>query len=243
MAVSAALARRLNLREPEVPWHTHRDNLAEMATVLGLLVGTLGKAARDVSLLMQTEVAEVFEPAEEGRGGSSTMPHKRNPVASAVVLSAAIRMPGLVATLLSAMVQEHERGLGAWQAEWDTLPEIFRLTATALDRTLETARGMHVDSERMAANLNASLGLPLAEAVSVALAAHVGRERAHDLVQQASQRAVGAGRHLREILQEDAELGKHLNASDVERLMDPGNYLGSAQIFIARVLGDDEAGR
>jgi 3-carboxy-cis,cis-muconate cycloisomerase len=242
-AVSAALAKKLNLREPEVPWHTHRDNLAEVATVLGLLVGTLGKVARDVSLLMQTEVAEVSEPVEEGRGGSSTMPHKRNPVASAVVLSAAIRVPGLVATLLTAMVQEHERGLGNWQAEWETLPEVFRLTANALDRTLEIARGMHVDSAKMAANLKASLGLPLAEAVSVALAAHVGRERAHDLIQQASQRAVGAGRHLGEILQEDAEICKHLNASDIERLMDPGDYLGSSRIFISRVLRDDKARR
>jgi 3-carboxy-cis,cis-muconate cycloisomerase len=243
MAVSGALAQRLELREAQLPWHTHRDNLVEVATVLGLLVGTLGKVARDVSLLMQTEVAEVFEPAEEGRGGSSTMPHKRNPVASAVVLAAAIRVPGLVATLLSAMVQEHERGLGNWQAEWETLPEIFRLTAAALDRTLEIARGMQVDPQKMAANLEAARGLPLAEAVSVALAAHIGRVSAHDLVQRASRRAVAAGRHLREILEEDAEIREHLNASDIERLMDPGNYLGSTRIFVARVLGDDEAGR
>jgi 3-carboxy-cis,cis-muconate cycloisomerase len=242
LAVSAALAQKLNLREPELPWHTHRDNLVEVATVLGILVGTLGKVARDVSLLMQTEVAEVFEPAEEGRGGSSTMPNKRNPVASAIVLSAAIRVPGLVAALLTAMVQEHERGLGNWQAEWDTLPEIFRLTAAALDRTLDIARGMRVDPEKMAANLKESRGLPLAEAVSVALAAHIGRERAHDLVQRASRRAVAEGRHLREILGEDAEIREFLNGSDIERLMDPGNYLGSASRFIARVVGDDLAG-
>jgi 3-carboxy-cis,cis-muconate cycloisomerase len=242
MAVSAALAQRLNLREPELPWHTHRDNLVEVATVLGLLVGTLGKVARDVSLLMQTEVGEVFEPVEEGRGGSSTMPHKRNPVACAVVLSAATRVPGLVATLLTAMVQEHERGLGNWQAEWETLPEIFRLTASALDRTLEIARGMQVDPEKMAANFKANRGLPLTEAVSVALAAHMGRERAHDLVQRAARRAVTAGRHLREILLEDAEIREYLNASDIDRLMDPGNYLGSTRIFIARVLGDEGAG-
>jgi 3-carboxy-cis,cis-muconate cycloisomerase len=241
MAVSAVLAQKLNLREPELPWHTHRDNLVEVATVLGLLAGTLGKVARDVSLLMQTEVAEVSEPAEEGRGGSSTMPHKRNPVASAIVLSVATRVPGLVATLLTAMVQEHERGLGNWQAEWETLPEIFRLTAAALDRTLEIARGMRVDPEKMAANLEAARGLPLAEAVSVALAVHLGRERAHDLVQRASMRAVAAGRHLREILVEDVEIREHLNASEIDRLMDPGNYLGSARIFIARVLGDDQA--
>jgi 3-carboxy-cis,cis-muconate cycloisomerase len=242
MAVSAVLAQKLNLHEPELPWHTHRDNLVEVAAVLGILVGTLGKIARDVSLLMQTEVAEVFEPAEEGRGGSSTMPHKRNPVACSVVLSAATRVPGLVATLLTAMVQEHERGLGNWQAEWETLPEIFRLTAAALDRTLEIARGMRVDPAKMAANLRASLGLPMAEAVSAALAARIGRERAHDLVQRASQTAVATGRHLREILEENAEIQEHLNASDIEGLMDPGNYLGSARIFIARVLGE-ETGR
>jgi 3-carboxy-cis,cis-muconate cycloisomerase len=243
MAVSAALAQKLNLHEPELPWHTHRDNLVEVAAGLGLLVGTLGKVSRDISLLMQTEVAEVFEPAEEGRGGSSTMPHKRNPVASAIVLSAAIRVPGLVATLLTAMVQEHERGLGNWQAEWETLPEVFRLTATALDRTLDMARGMRVDPDTMAANFKARRGLPLAEAVSVALAAHIGRERAHDLVQRASQSADAAGRHLGEILGEDPEIHKHLSASDIERLMDPGNYLGSARKFIARVLGEDDAAR
>jgi 3-carboxy-cis,cis-muconate cycloisomerase len=243
MAVSAALAQKLNLHEPELPWHTHRDNLVEVAAGLGLLVGTLGKVARDISLLMQTEVAEVFEPAEEGRGGSSTMPHKRNPVASAIVLSAAIRVPGLVATLLTAMVQEHERGLGNWQAEWETLPEVFRLTATALDRTLDMARGMRVDPEKMAANFRARRGLPLAEAISVALADHIGRERAHDLVRRASQSADAAGRHLGEIFGEDPGIHEHLSASDIERLMNPGNYLGSARKFIARVLGEDDAAR
>jgi 3-carboxy-cis,cis-muconate cycloisomerase len=141
------------------------------------------------------------------------------------------------------MVQEHERGLGNWQAEWETLPEIFRLTAAALDRTLETARGMRVDPAKMAANLKASLGWAMAEAVSVALAAHIGRERAHDLVQRASQSSVATGRHLAEVLAEYTEIHEHLNASDIERLMDPGNYLGSARIFIARVLGDDDEGR
>jgi 3-carboxy-cis,cis-muconate cycloisomerase len=141
------------------------------------------------------------------------------------------------------MVQEHERGLGNWQAEWETLPDIFRLTAAALDRSLEIARGMRIDSEKMTANLKASRGLPLAEAVSAALAAHIGRERAHDLVQRTAQRAVAAGRHLGEILQEDAQIREHLNASDIDRLMDPNNYLGSTTRFIARVLGDDETGR
>src|SRR5215470_14750456 len=125
--VAAALAEELELSRPDLPWHAHRDRVAEVATTLGLLTGTLGKIARDLSLHSQTEVAELFEPGGEGRGGSSTMPHKRNPVASAVVLAAATRVPGLVATLLAAMLQEEERGLGGWQAEWEVLPEVVGL--------------------------------------------------------------------------------------------------------------------
>src|SRR5579863_6611714 len=132
LPVARALAAELQLELPAMPWHTQRDRVAETATTLGLCAVTLGKMARDISLHMQTEIAEVFEPAAEGRGGSSSMPHKRNPVSAAIVLSAATRIPGLVSTMLSAMVQEDERGVGNWQAEWETLPEIFRLTAGAL---------------------------------------------------------------------------------------------------------------
>jgi 3-carboxy-cis,cis-muconate cycloisomerase len=242
-AVSAALARALDLREPELPWHAHRDSLVEVAAALGLLVGTLGKIARDVSLLMQTEVAEVFEPGTEGRGGSSTMPHKRNPVASAAILAASTRVPALVSSLLTAMMQEHERGLGNWQAEWEIYPEVFRLAAAALDRAIEIAAGLEVRAERMAENLDAMHGLALAEAVSVALATHCGRERAHDLVQHASQRALANGRHLRDVLLETPEVRQHLSQAEIDALLDPRNYLGSAQIFIDRVLGGPDASR
>jgi 3-carboxy-cis,cis-muconate cycloisomerase len=241
--VSSALAQRLDLPEPEIPWHTHRDILVDVATTLGLLTGTLGKIARDVSLLMQTEVAELSEPAEAGRGGSSTMPHKRNPVACAVIRSAALRVPALVATLLTAMDHEHERGLGNWQAEWEIYPEIFRLTASALERALEIARGMEVNREKMKANLEASNGLVLAEAVSVALAAEIGRDRAHDLVERASQHAIAARQHLVAILKSDSEIRGHLTESQIDNLMDPRNYLGSAREMIARVLGDADAAR
>ena len=241
--VSSALAKKLDLREPDIPWHTHRDNLVEVATVLGLLVGTLGKIARDVSLLMQTEVAELFEPAEEGRGGSSTMPHKRNPVACAVILAAATRVPSLVSTLLSSMGHEHERGLGNWQAEWETYPELFRLTASALDRTLEIARGVEVDREKMRANLDASDGLVLAEAVSAALAAKIGRDRAHDLVEKASRRAVAGKQHLAATLKSDPEIRRNLTESQIDSLMDPRAYLGTTREMIARVLGDPNAPR
>jgi 3-carboxy-cis,cis-muconate cycloisomerase len=241
--VSSTLARKLELREPEIPWHTHRDNLVEVATTLGLLVGTLGKIARDVSLLMQTEVAEVFESAEEGRGGSSTMPHKRNPVGCAVILAVANRVPALVSTLLSSMGHEHERGLGNWQAEWETYPEIFRLTASALDRTREIARGMEVNQEKMRANLEASDGLVMSEAVSVALADRIGRDRAHDLIEKASRRAIADKRHLGAIMKSDQEICKHLTESQIDNLMDPRNYLGSARKMIDRVLGEPDAAR
>src|SRR5579863_2305613 len=241
--VSAALAKRLELPEPELPWHTHRDNLVELAAALAMLVGTLGKVARDVSLLMQTEVGEVLEPSGAGRGGSSTMPHKRNPVACAAILAAATRVPGLVATLLASMPQEHERGLGNWLAEAEVYPEIFVLASGAVAKAIEIADGMEVHPERMAANLAASRGLPMAEAVSIALAAHVGREKAHSLVEAASRRAIEENRSLRDVLFGMAEVRERLDEAAIDRLLDPHNYLGSAQRFIDRVLGESDAAR
>jgi 3-carboxy-cis,cis-muconate cycloisomerase len=242
-AVSRALAEKLDLKEPELPWHTHRDNLVELTACLGLLVGTLGKIARDVALLMQTEIGEAAEPGGEGRGGSSTMPHKRNPVASAIILSAAARVPALVSTMLSAMVQEQERALGGWQAEWETIPQIYRLTASALARTIEIARGLEVNPERMIANLSATGGLVMSEAVSAALSTSLGRTRAHALLEQASRRAVEERKHLRDVLLEVPEIREHLDEAQLDRLLDPHNYLGSTQHFIRRVLGAGDASR
>jgi 3-carboxy-cis,cis-muconate cycloisomerase len=240
-AVSAVLAQKLGLSEPVIPWHTQRDNLVEMAAALGLLVGTLGKFAKDVALLMQTEIAEVFEPRSEGRGASSTMPHKQNPVASAVMLAVSTRVPSLVATLFHAMIQEHERGLGGWQAEWETLPEIFRLTAASLARAIEIADGLQVDAARMLSNLEATRGVALSEAVSAALVASVGRLRAHQLLEHATRRAIAEKKHLREVLRAMPEICQQLSETDLNRLLDPRNALGSAPRFIERVLrnGDD----
>jgi 3-carboxy-cis,cis-muconate cycloisomerase len=184
--VGEALANALHLPLPEIPWHSERDSIAEMATTLGLLTGTLGKIARDISLMMQSEIAEVQEPQVVGKGGSSTMPHKRNPVGSAVVLSASIRVPGLVATMLSAMVQEHERGVGGWHAEWETLPEICKLASGALKHTIAIVSGLEVDAARMRANLDALHGLALAESISILLSQHVGRPVAHHILEEAS---------------------------------------------------------
>ncbi|MGQ0663168.1 MAG: 3-carboxy-cis,cis-muconate cycloisomerase [Pseudomonadota bacterium] len=237
LEVAEALARELDLALPALPWHAHRDRLAELATMLGLIVGTLGKIARDISLLMQTEVAEAFEPGGEGRGGSSTMPHKRNPGSAAVVLAAATRAPGLVATLLSAMVQEHERGLGGWHAEWHTIPELCSLAAGALRQMAETIEGLEIDPARMRANLEATQGQILAEAVTMALGSRIGRLAAHELVARACRRATATRRHLREVLAEDRVAAKHLSPADLERLFEPLDYVGNAAAFVDRVLG------
>ncbi len=212
------------------------DRIAEVGGFYGLLVGTLGKIARDVSLLMQTEIAEVFEPAAEGRGGSSAMPQKRNPVGCAIALSAALRVPGLVSTLLAAMPQENERGMGNWHAEWETLPEILRLTAGALAQMIQVVEGLEVDTARMAANLELTHGLILAEAVTMALAAHIGRPAAHELVEHACRSSIQQQRHLREVLSEDSRIREHLSQADLEKAFDPGNYLGLADAWVDRAV-------
>ena len=234
--VATALGRELGLAVPDVPWHTQRDRVAEVATTLGLLVGTLGKLARDVSLLMQTEVGEASEPFAAGRGGSSTMPHKRNPVSSAVILAAAARVPALVSVMLSAMVQEHERGLGGWHAEWETLPDICTLTAGALAQAIAIVEGLQIDPARMAANLDLTHGLILAEAVAMALGEQVGKARAHAIVEEASAQAISGRRPLGDVLAADARVAAHLSARDLERLLDPRNYLGLAKRLIGRAL-------
>ena len=234
--VAGALAAELALGEPDTPWHAHRDRIGEVATTLGLLVGTLGKIAKDISLLMQTEVGEAFEPPDPGRGGSSTMPHKRNPVGCAVVLAAAAKVPALVSVMLAAVVQEHERGLGGWHAEWETLPEICMLSAGALEHLTHLIAGLQVDAVRMRQNLDATHGLVAAEAISAALAPKLGREAAHALVEEACRRAVERKKPLRDVLAKDAKVGKLLSAADLDRLCDPANYLGAAEQFVDRVL-------
>lgn len=236
MPVAQALAAELQLSLPDTPWHTHRDRMAEAATVLGMLTGTLGKMARDISLHMQTDVAEAAEPVAHGRGGSSTMPHKRNPVGCAAALTAALRVPGLIATMLAGMVQEHERALGGWQAEWDTLPEIVQLTAGALQQMRQVAEGLTVNATRMRANLDATGGQIMAEAVTLALGASIGRLAAHQLVEAACHRAAGEGLHLRDVLLADPAISAELSPRQIDRLLDPANYLGQAAAFVDRVL-------
>jgi len=245
--VAAQFARALRLDLPALPWHAHRDRLVEVATALGTLTGTLGKMARDLSLMMQTEVAEVAEPSGPGRGGSSTMPHKRNPVGCAAVLTAAVRVPPLVATMLAGMVQEHERALGGWQAEWDTLPQIVALAAGALRQMGDVVAGLQVDAARMRANLDLTHGLILGEAAMLALGGRIGRLEAHHVVERASRRAVSEGVTLREALARTlAENPAHAGLLDdaaLDRLSDPARYAGQSARFADAAVAAWQAAR
>ena len=236
LLVAESLAQDLQLTMPDVPWHAQRDQLAAFASTLGLLVGTLGKIARDISLMTQTEVAEVAEPAAAGRGGSSTMPHKRNPVGCAVALSAAVRVPQLVATIHAGMVQEHERALGGWQAEWEALPQIVLLCAGSLAQMRAVAAGLSVDTARMRANLDATRGQIMAEAVTLALGARLGRIEAHHLVEKACRRVTETGRHLRETLADEPQISSLLSTAELDALLEPANYTGQSAAFVERVL-------
>ncbi|MBU6956253.1 3-carboxy-cis,cis-muconate cycloisomerase [Pseudomonas sp. CVAP len=241
MPIAEALAQELQLTLPEQPWHTQRDRLVEFGAALGLIAGSLGKLGRDISLLMQTEAAEAFEPSAPGKGGSSTMPHKRNPVGAAVLIGAATRVPGLLSTLFSAMPQEHERSLGLWHAEWETLPEICCLVSGALQQALLITEGLEVDAERMAQNLDLTQGLVLAEAVSIVLAQRIGRDKAHHLLELCCKRAVAEQRHLRAVLGDEPQVTAELSSAELDQLMNPAHYLGQARTWVERALAEHVA--
>jgi 3-carboxy-cis,cis-muconate cycloisomerase len=237
LAVAEKLAEDLKLPLPDAPWHTHRDRVADAASVLAMLAGTCGKIARDVSLMMQTDVAEAFEPSGEGRGGSSTMPHKRNPVAAATALAAATLAPNLAATIFAAQVQDHERSAGPWHAEWPTLPTLLLVTSGALAAIVDIAEGIEVDVARMRANLDVTGGLIMAEAVTMALAAKIGKADAHHLIEAASKKAVAEKKHLRDILAGDSTIAAQLGGRDgLAKLFEPMAYQGASQALIDRLL-------
>ncbi len=244
LAVAGELARELDLAEPALPWHSERSRVASIASALSLLAGALAKPARDVTLLAQGEVAEVREGAGEGDGGSSTMPHKRNPVAAVAVLACARRAPGLAATLHAAMVGEHERAAGAWQSEWETLSDLLRLTGSAAAAARAMLEGLEVDGERMRSNLRAAGDLVMAESVVSALAERLGWWPAQELVQAAARRAAGAGGTLREALLAAPEVTAALAGAEIDAALDPQSYLGAAGAFVDRALaGYRPAGR
>ena len=233
LEVAERLASRLGLALPDIPWHAHRDRFARFACALGVTCGTLGKIARDVSLLAQTEVGE----AAEGKGGhSSAMPHKQNPVNAAAVLAAAVRAPGLVATMLAAMPQEHERAVGGWQAEWPTLPELVSLTAGAAHAAAAMLEGLVVNEARMRENLQMTHGLIASEAIAMALAVHVGRSEAHRLIEAAARRVRDSGGTLGDALAADPAVTRYLSRPEIDRHLAPERYVGAVRALVDRVV-------
>jgi 3-carboxy-cis,cis-muconate cycloisomerase len=234
--VQAALMKELGLGQPEIAWHTVRDRIAEVGCFLGLVTGVCGKIAFDVKLMMQTEVEEVYEPFHEGRGSSSTMPQKRNPISCVYITATTSLVRQLVAALLDAMVEDHERATGPWEIEWIAVPEIFSLAAGALAQTRFMVSGLVVDEKKMRANLDITRGLIVSEAVMMGLGPYIGRQYAHDLVYDICRQVVATGRTLLDLLAENKEVAKHLDRAALEKLCDPANYLGQAGEMVDRVL-------
>jgi 3-carboxy-cis,cis-muconate cycloisomerase len=236
VSVLREFARELDLAEPALPWHADRTRVAEVGAVLSLVAGVLGKVSLDVILLAQTEVGEVAEPAGEGRGGSSTLPHKRNPILSVTAAASVRRVQDLSRTLAGAMVGEHERAGGAWHSEWEALSGALALTGGAAAAAREVAEGLEVHPEKMRENLDATGGMLLAENVTTVAAERLGRLKAHDLVQTACRRALEEGKPLREALLEDDAFGEVLSEGEIDAALDPAGYLGSAGEFVDRAL-------
>ena len=232
IAVLEALSVELALKNSSgAPWHTQRDQLATLVCACGVLTGSLGKMARDIVLLMQNEVGEASEPGSEGRGGSSTMPHKRNPTACSLTLTAAHRVPGLVSSFLSAMMQEHERGVGGWQAEWPVVAAVIQSTGVATSSMAEVAEGLSVDAEKMRRNIENTNGLIFAERAMLLLGAKLGRDVAHKILEGAARKSVNENRNLAAVLAEIPEVNAQLSADELKQLETPEQYLGSAEAF------------
>lgn len=236
LRVQEELMKELALGQPAISWHTVRDCIAEVGCFLGLLTGSCGKIALDVKLLMQTEVEEVYEPFHQGRGSSSTMPQKRNPISSVYITAQAAMVKQLAAALLEALVEDHERSTGPWEIEWIALPEIFMLSAGALAQTRFLVEGLQVNQDKMRENLRLTKGLIMSEAVMMGLGAAMGRNRAHDVVYDVCREVARTGRPLLDLLVEDKEISKHASREELEKMVDPANYLGVAGEMVDRVL-------
>ena len=243
LKVQAALMQELGLGHPEIAWHTVRDRIGEVGAFLALLTGTLGKISMDVKLLMQTEVGEVFEPFHEGRGSSSTMPQKRNPISSLYIHANTALIRQHAAALFEAAVADHERSTGPWEIEWIALPEIFLLSAGALAQTRVVVEGLQVDEAQMRSNLDITHGTIVSEAVMMGLGPYLGRQRAHDLVYDICREATTSRTPLVELLARNPEISKHLSRPELERMVDPAHYLGLAGEMVDRVLAIEQQAR
>ncbi len=235
IAVEAFLAEELALPLPYLPWHAERDRIATVAATLGVVAGAMSKIAGDVALLAQTEVGELSEGARPGKGGSSAMPQKRNSVDAMSARAAARLAMALVPPLMSGD-QEHERAAGAWQAEWVALPQLFRHTAGAVSHVRQLVAGLEVHADRMRRNLHLAGGTLMAEALTVVIAARLGRQEAQRIVKAASERAMRDGITLREAAVEDPEIAAVLSPDEIGQALNPSRYLGSSDAFVERAL-------
>ena len=236
METQAGLCAELGLKQPVIAWHTIRDNIAEVGCVLGLIGGTLGKLSMDIKLMMQTEVGEVYEPYHHGRGSSSTMPQKRNPISSAYTHGAISVLRQHAAALMDAMVADHERSTGPWQIEWIVLPEAFCLAAGALKQMRTVLEGLEVDAEAMRRNIDMTGGLVMSEAVMMGLGPYIGREYAHDLVYDLCRESLKTRTPLIGLLAGHAEINRHVSRDQLLQMLDPANYLGQSGVMVDRVL-------
>jgi len=236
LAVRREFALALALGEPSITWHVARDAVVETVNFLALVTGSLGKIGFDVMLMMATEISEAFEPFAAHRGASSTMPQKRNPISSEVLVANAKAVRQHAGLMLDAMIQDFERATGPWHVEWMAVPESFILTAGSLAQARTLAAGLTVDERRMRANLDLTRGLIVAEAVMMGLAPHLGRQQAHDIVYDACREALHKGRSLLDVLMVNPTIGKSLPEADLRRLCDPANYLGSAPQMVDAIV-------
>ena len=235
LAVNEASMKELGLGSSPIAWHVARDGLIETVQFLGLVTSSLGKIALDIMLMMSNEYAEVFEPFVKGRGASSTMPQKRNPISCELMWAAAKSVREKASLGLDAMMQDFERATGPWHLEWSVIPEAFILTAGSLAQANFMLAGLEVDTERMRRNLDITSGLIVAEAVMMGLAPHIGRQTAHDVVYDACRKAAQSHRPLADVLGEDQKVSERLNQAEIAALCDPQNYLGSAPQMVDRV--------
>ncbi len=236
LRVVELLAETLQLAVPELPWHTERDRVAQIAATLGVVAGAMEKIAGDVALLAQTEVGEVAEGSAPGKGGSSAMPQKRNPVDATSAVASARLAIGMVPVIMAGMAQEHERAVGGWQAEWAAIPSLFRYTAGAVERVRDAVVGLQIDADRMSANLAITRGLIMSESLTMALATRLGRPEAYRIVQAACQQVIESDVELRQVALADTRINTVLSPEEIERSLDPASYLGSTDAFIDRAL-------
>ena len=236
LEVAEASAAELDLAAPDIAWHVRRGGIAEAGSVLSSLCGTLAKIAADVILLSQTEVGEVAEPPAAGRGGGGTMPQKRNPVLSEYVLASTRNVHALLPVLMNGMIQDHERPTDSWQAEWVALPQMFVMTAGAIDKARSVLDGLVVDPARIRTNLDLTDGLIMAEAVQTALRGKLGHEQAHHVVEAACRPAMADGLSLRTALGETFEIGGVVGEDELDRIFDPAHYTGRSAEMIDRVV-------